>query len=101
MHHPLLTRLLLIIALLFTQTGGLVHGISHTLEEQTRDQSLPHDKLCDLCEAYAQLCSALGSHVIQFAPVKQATSLADAPFNRVVTAGAFSAYASRAPPYSA
>jgi len=101
MHHPLMTRLLLIIALLFTQTGGLVHGISHTLEEQSRDQSLPHDKLCDLCEAYAQLDSALGSHVVPFLTAEQPTSLADAPFNRVVTAGAFSAYASRAPPCSA
>jgi len=101
MRHTLFIRFLLIIALLFTQTGGLVHGISHTLEEQSRDQSLPHDKLCELCEAYAQLSSALGSHVIQFVPVKQPVTLADAPFTSVVTTGVFSAYTSRAPPCSA
>lgn len=101
MRHPLLTRLLLIIALLFAQTGGLVHGISHTIEEQSHDQSLPHDKLCDLCEAYAQLDSALGSYIIPFAALEQQSTLVDVAFCTVATADTFNAYASRAPPCSA
>jgi hypothetical protein len=101
MRSPLFIRLLLIVALLFAQTGGLVHGISHTIEEQSQDQSLPHDKLCDLCATYAQLGSALGSHVIQFSVIKQATTLTDDALHTLATVSTFNAYASRAPPYSA
>ena len=101
MRSPLFIRFLLIIALLFSQTGGLIHGISHTIEEQSHDQSLPHDKLCDLCEAYTQLGSALGSHIIQFVAIELQTTLTVATFNTVVTTDHFTAYASRAPPYSA
>ncbi len=55
MRHSLFTRLLLITALLFAQMGGLAHGITHTLADQGSDQSLPHDKHCDLCATYAQI----------------------------------------------
>lgn len=44
-------RLLLLAAtLLFTQLGGLLHGLSH----QTQDQDRPHTP-CQLCAAYAAL----------------------------------------------
>ncbi|MFA6921525.1 MAG: hypothetical protein WC216_06745 [Gallionella sp.] len=99
MRRSLPIRLLLIFALLFSQMGGLVHGISHAMAEQ--DQSLPHDKLCDLCEAYAQLGSALGSHAISFTPTEQRPDLVDASFDTLHTTAAFAAFSARAPPYSA
>ncbi len=56
---------LLVIALLFAQQGVVTHVISHVLEE-SQDQSLPHDRHCDICEMYAQIGSAIGSSSIQF-----------------------------------
>lgn len=103
MRHSLPIRLLLIIALLFSQLGGLVHGISHAMAEQSKstDQSLPHDKLCDLCAAYAQLGAALGIHTILFTPAEQGAALAAASFDTGDSSDAFTAFAARAPPYSA
>jgi len=101
MRHSLFARLLLIFALLFAQTGGLVHGISHALADQSQDQSLPHDKLCDLCAAYAQLGSALGSHAISFTLPEQQTTLVAASFETFRSSAAFTAFAARAPPCSA
>lgn len=100
MRHSLFARLLLIIALLFAQMGGLAHGISHALADQSQDQSAPHDKLCDLCAAYAQLGSALGSSAAHL----ELTTCPDTPHHTIftpTTSTAFVAYASRAPPYSA
>jgi hypothetical protein len=90
-------RLLLVFTLLFTQTGGLVHGISHTLAEHSQDQSLPHDKLCDLCAAYAQIGSALGSNSVVFTAVEQGITFA-ATHQATVYSASFSAFAARAPP---
>ena len=102
MRSSLFTRLLLIFALLFAQLGGLVHGISHTLAEQSQgsDQSLPHDKHCDLCAAYAQISSAIGSNSISFASSENFETL---HFNNPAsyTSTKFVAFAARAPPYSA
>lgn len=66
MSRPLALRFLLVFALLFSQLGGLAHGITHTLAEQTQDQSLPHDQACELCAAYAQVGSPLGSNAVHF-----------------------------------
>ncbi|MCR4299267.1 MAG: hypothetical protein NUV75_11065 [Gallionella sp.] len=100
MYRSLPIRLLLVFALLFSQLGGLTHGIAHALEEQSHDQSLPHDRLCDLCATYAQLGSALGGHATQFTPLEQHAvfvSASSATFHST----AFTAFAARAPPYSA
>lgn len=96
----LLLPLCLVLAMLFTQLGGLTHGISHTLAEQSQDQSLPHDKHCELCAAYAQVGSALGSDSIHFNFVSLPTENA---FTLPITfrSAAFSAFAARAPPHSA
>jgi hypothetical protein len=93
-------RLLLVFALLFAQTGGIAHGIAHTLAEQSQDQSLPHDRLCDLCAAYAQIGGAIGSSAIKFAAGENCETLytADSAF---YLSGTFTAFAARAPPYSA
>ncbi|HLP98452.1 MAG TPA: hypothetical protein VK149_08405 [Sideroxyarcus sp.] len=90
----------LVLALLFTQLGGLTHGIAHTLAEQSQDQSLPHDQHCELCAAYAQVGSALGSSDIQF---DFASNLEETSSSLSVTfhSAAFSAFAARAPPRSA
>ena len=99
MHRSLPIRLLLVFALLLSQLGGLTHGIAHTLEQHSQDQSQPHDRLCDLCASYAQLGSALGSLSPQITPAKQETifvAAAYAPFR----SNAFTAFAARAPPYS-
>ncbi len=100
MYRTLSIRLLLVLALLFAQMGGLTHGIAHTLAEQSQDHSLPHDKLCDLCASYAQLGNSLGSSHVHFTATAQcftfqASHAAD--FHSV----ALSAFAARAPPYSA
>jgi hypothetical protein len=101
MHSSLLAKLLLIFALLFAQTGSLAHGISHVLADQSQgsDQSLPHDKYCDECAAYAQIGSAVGSSSISFSGSENFEAL---HFNNPgsYTSSTFVAFAARAPPYS-
>jgi len=106
MQNPLLSRLPPILALLFAllavQMGSLTHGISHILAEpsQGSKQSLPHDKYCDQCAAYAQIGSAVGSSAIKFASSENFETL---HFNNPgsYTSSTFVAFAARAPPYSA
>lgn len=99
MRSPRYLSLLLALALLFAQLGSLTHGISHMLAEQKQssDQSLPHDKLCDFCVAYAQIGGAVASSEISF--ISSASSetfhvnhLSVAPSSRFV------AFSARAPP---
>jgi hypothetical protein len=107
MHRSLFPRLLLIFALLFAQLGGLVHGISHssigtsqaTGQSQGSDQSLPQNKHCDLCDAFAQISSAIGSNSISFASSENFDTLY---FNNPASfpSHSFVAFAARAPPYS-
>jgi len=100
MSHPLFARLLLIIALLFTQMGGYTHGISHALADKGSDHSLTHDKQCELCAAYAQIGSAIGSSAAQFVHGDSY----ETPHHSLLTLPAsitFVAYTARAPPYSA
>ena len=66
MLRSILLKSLLAFALLFAQQGAVTHSISHVLAEQSQDQSLPHDKHCDLCAAYAQIGSAVGVSHIHF-----------------------------------
>jgi len=102
MSDSLFARFLLITALLFAQMGGLTHGISHTLADQSskqsQDQSVPHN--CELCAAYAQLGNALGSHAIAFSAIEQQSALIALTFDTFRSTAPFNAYASRAPPYS-
>lgn len=93
-------RWLFVFALLFAQTGGLVHGIAHTLSEQSQDQSLPHERLCDLCASYAQLGGALKSSPVTFVPVIQRYSPV-APLAAYTGYSVFAAFAARAPPRTA
>lgn len=100
MLRTLFLRSLLAFTLLFAQQGALSHGITHTLAEQSQDQSLPHDKHCNLCEAYAQIGGAIGSSHIRFdfaSSFEEARSIHAASFHSV----AFAAFAARAPPRSA
>lgn len=91
---------LLVLALLFVQQGAVTHTISHTLAEQSHDQSLPHDQQCELCAAYAQVGSAVGSSAVHFDfPVSFAETHSEpAVAFRSFT---FAAFAARAPPFSA
>lgn len=102
MHSPLFARLLLIFALLFVQMGSLVHGVSHIPAEKSpgSERSLPHDKYCCQCAAYAQIGSAIGSSSISFAGSEHFET---PHFNDPVsyTSNTFVAFAARAPPYSA
>ena len=89
--------LLLVFALLFTQQGGMAHGVSHALAEQSQDQSLPHDKLCDLCAVYAQMGSGLlgAPTLVTFSETISFFALtSSSPF----LSHFFSAFAARAPP---
>lgn len=99
MHRSLNIRLLLIFALLLTQLGGLSHGIAHTLEEQSQEQSPPHDRLCNLCASYAHLGTAFASTVFQLVPVIVHNEDAFRACFTFSTA-ALSAFSARAPPRS-
>jgi hypothetical protein len=89
--------LFLVCALLFAQQGALTHSIAHTLAERSQDQSLPHDKHCDLCAVYAQIGSAIGSGQVHF---DFASSFAETPGTHSVffRSTVFTAFAARAPP---
>ena len=102
MFRSLLPKVLLVFALLFTQLGSLTHGISHTLDEQKQNsgQSLPHDKLCDLCVAYAQIGGSISSSPVGFIGSASVETFNDYRFT-VAPASHFSAFSARAPPYSA
>ena len=88
-------------ALLFAQMGSLAHGISHVLSEpsQGSEQSLPHDKYCDQCAAYAQIGSAVGSSSVNFFIGETCETLNFNSFSSCI-ADTFVAFAARAPPYS-
>ena len=90
-------RLLLLFALLLTQFGGLVHGISHAHAAQTQDQSLPHQKHCDLCASYAQLGGALPSAAMPNIAEPHDDLFTALPDYRFQFLG-FAAFAARAPP---
>ena len=100
MLRSILLKSLLAFALLIAQQGAITHSISHVLAEQSQDQSLPHDKHCDLCAAYAQIGSAVGvSHIdFEFASSFEATLTT---YSVTFRSFAFSAFTARAPPYSA
>jgi hypothetical protein len=102
MHSPMLVRLLLIFALLFAQAGSMAHGISHILADKSQgsEQSLPHDKYCDQCAAYAQIGSAIGSGSISFSSNGNCETH-NLNHSSSHTADTFVAFAARAPPYSA
>jgi len=99
MSQPLILRLLLILALLFTQLGGLTHGIAHVLADQTQDQSQPHDKQCDLCAAYAQIGGSIHSSDVRF-EIETSVSSTPASSACTVRSSVFAAFAARAPPRS-
>lgn len=100
MFRSALLKTFLVLALLFVQQGAVTHGIAHTLAEQKQDQSLPHDQQCDLCAAYAQVGSAIGSSDVHFdfsATFAEAHVHAATEFRSIT----FAAFAARAPPRSA
>ena len=99
MRNSIAIRCLLILALLFAQTGGLTHGISHIMEDASQHQTLTHDKLCDLCAVYAQIGSALGHHITPFIPLEQLAITVATPFITFVSNNSFAAFSARAPPY--
>lgn len=100
MSRRLLTLLLLAFSLLFVQQGAAMHSIAHTLNEQSPDQSLPHDPQCELCIAYAQIGSAVGSNVVHFDFTASFTASYERTCNDPLTI-TLAAFAARAPPHSA
>jgi len=102
MQRSLFTALTLVFVLLLAQMGSLAHGISHILPEQSQspDQSLPHDKYCGQCAAYAQVGGLIGSSSISFAGSE---SFETPHFSEPAsyTSTTFAAFAARGPPYSA
>ena len=95
----ILLPLLLILALLFAQQGAFAHGIAHALAELSQDHSLPH-KHCDLCSVYAQIGSAVGVNHVHFDfALSFGATITTSPVSFLFIA--FTAFAARAPPYSA
>lgn len=91
---------LLVFTLLFAQQGAMSHGISHTLAAQSQDQSLPHDTQCELCAAYAHIGSAVGSSSVHF-DFDIAVVTVNGAHSLPPHSTSFTAFAARAPPYSA
>ncbi len=100
MSRRLLFSLLLACALLFVQQGAALHNLSHVLAEQTQDHSLPHDPQCELCAAYAQIGSAIGSTAISF-DLATAPNVPHATALHSIQTCTCAAFAARAPPRSA
>lgn len=96
----LLQALLLAFALLFVQQGAATHAIAHTLAEQSRDQSLPHDQHCELCAGYAQIGGAVGCSDVHFDLLASCTLTFERSRNDPHTL-TIAAFAARAPPRSA
>lgn len=90
---------LLVFTLLFAQLGGLSHGLTHTLAQQSQDQSLPHDTQCELCAAYAHIGSAAGSGDVHF-DFDVAANTAAPTYTPTLHLSPFAAFTARAPPYS-
>jgi hypothetical protein len=96
----LLLPLLLVFALLFAQQGAATHSVTHVLAEQSQDQSQPHHENCDLCAVYAQIGSAIGSSHVHFdfsSSIEETHTSYSSSFRSI----AFTAFAARAPPFSA
>ena len=100
MSRKLLLTVLLACSMLFVQQGAVMHGIAHTLAEQSQDPSLPHDPQCELCIAYAQIGSAVGSSEAYFDFSATFTSTYEHSHNDPHTI-TLAAFAARAPPHSA
>jgi hypothetical protein len=96
----LILSLFLAFTLLVAQFGAYAHAISHTIADQTQDQSLPHDKHCDLCAAYAQIGGAISVSLIHFDFTTSFEESLTAYFTSFRSV-AFTAFAARAPPRSA
>lgn len=100
MFRAVLLKSLLVVTLLFAQQGIVAHVISHVLAERSQDQSLPHDRHCDLCELYAQVGSAIGSTSIHFdftSPFGESFASPSASWHSI----AFTAFTARGPPCAA
>lgn len=91
--------LLFAFVLLFAQQGSVVHGLRHSLTQQTQDHSLPQDKLCDLCAVYAQIGSAIGSSSLVLSSAAAEFFYVSAAFSGYASSP-FIAFAARAPPAS-
>ena len=63
--------LFLTLLLLFSQQGGAMHALRHTLadHDQQHEKHMPHSSACGYCAAYTQLGSVLGSSSISFSVV--------------------------------
>lgn len=99
MSRRLLLSLLLAFSLLFVQQGAAMHGIAHTLAGQSHDPSLPHDPQCELCIAYAQIGSAVGSSAVHFDFTASFAATYQHTRNHPHTL-TLAAFAARAPPRS-
>jgi hypothetical protein len=101
-------RILIIFALLFAQVGGITHGYSHILSEQSItetqlssvDKTSSHEKHCDFCAAFDQISSALASSIVSFTPFQHFDGLEPSHSYSYTSIASFP-FAARAPPYSA
>jgi hypothetical protein len=100
MLRSVLLKSLLVFALLFAQQGVVTHSISHILTEKSQDQSLPHTKHCSLCAAYAQIGSAISVSHVSFDFAASFEEVHTSYFTSFHSTP-FTAFAARAPPYSA
>lgn len=99
--RPLLLRLLLAFALLFSQTAAMVHAFEHVgpaTASSSKHAPLPGDKVCLECLAFLTIGSALPGSAATLPPIATEVDVPPAqPFHahRPVLARAFD---SRAPP---
>jgi hypothetical protein len=98
-----LAYLSLILALLLTQQGAVLHALSHVpgqvpAHSHADDKQLPHNPACEKCVAYAAFGGALGSKPLFITAPLLAAIFVAMPF--IAFAPAFlRAYPARAPPF--
>ncbi len=88
----MLRRLLLVLFLLFAQTGALAHGVSHIL-----DQAIDHEPVCEQCLAFAPMGAGVASTPLSWVQ-PTATISFDAAVPAASPTGFRPGYQSRAPP---
>ncbi|MBU1425050.1 MAG: hypothetical protein KKH12_11210 [Gammaproteobacteria bacterium] len=101
-------RVLMIVALLFAQIGGVAHVYSHVLSGQSitkaqlpsADKTSSHEEHCDYCATFDQIASALASSIVSFTPFRNFDGLGPSHSYAYTSIASFP-FAARAPPCSA
>jgi hypothetical protein len=99
--HRQILSVLLALLLLLTQQMGYAHAVSHLSDNSHRSQpnkQLPVEQACEQCLAFAQIGSALTSHLFQIFADAAPSPLPLPPVTAILVARTVCVFHSRAPP---